>query len=192
MEKKLVLTVCSGNIQRSVIAQLCLSRELVNIGREAEFEVISRGIQGTMGTDDPKFPNLRYYSTEYGHTEPCLREIGIEIPVDQKATVIDEEIVERASLILVMEDDVFHTKKTPKGELMSLVAQFPEHAYKMRLFMELVGKQKDVADCYGKDDADFHRQMVMDINEGARDGIRTMIRWVEELEADKERRFGNG
>src|SRR3989338_615333 len=188
MGKKLVLTVCSGNIHRSVIAQLCLDRELVNIEKDTEFEVLSRGIQGTMGTNPPEHPNLRYYPMEYGHTDPCLREIGIEITAGQKATVIDEQIVKEASLILAMDKEVLSEKRTPKGEPMSLTDQFSEHAFKMRLFMELVGEKGDVQDCGEKDDADFHRQEVMSINEVAKAGIHTMIRWVEELEAKKERK----
>lgn len=192
MAKKLILTVCSGNIHRSVIAQLCLSRELVNIGKGNDFEVLSRGIQGTMGTKPPAHPNLRHYSMEYGHTEPCLRKIGIEIPFDQKATLIDEQIVKQASLILAMDKEVLSKKRTPQGERMSLLDQFPEYAHNMRLFMELVGRKEDVKDCGGKDDPDFHRREVMTINEVAKTGIHTMIQWVEEFEADKERRRSNG
>jgi protein-tyrosine-phosphatase len=168
MRKKLILTVCSGNIHRSVIAQLCLNRELVNIGRETEFEVLSRGLQGTMGTGAPKYSNLLFYEMEYRHTQPCLKEIGIEIPINQKATPIDEAIVERASLILVMDEKVLH----------SLERRFPKCIFKMRLFVELVGKKEDVPDCSGVDDATFYRQVVMSINEVAKAGIHTMIQWI--------------
>lgn len=177
-KKKTVLTVCYGNIQRSVIVQLCLSRELVKIGKEAEFEVLSRGIQGTMHTEAPKHLNLRYYAMEYGHTEPYLKEIGIEIPLEQKAILIDEEIVKLACLILAMDEEVLRTKRTKEGVPMSLMAQFPDHVSKMRLFMELVGKKENVPDCGDKDSAKLHRKMVMSINEVAKAGIHTMIRWA--------------
>lgn len=159
MGKKTILVVCNGNIHRSVIAQLCLSRELVNIGKETEFEVLSRGISAM-------YPNLRSYKMEYGHTEPCLKEIGIEIPLDQQATPIDKIIVKQASLIIVMDDAV----------LRILTAQFPDHISKMRLFMELVGKEENVADCGGIDDAALHRKVVTCINEVTKAGIHTMIR----------------
>lgn len=178
MGKKIVLTVCSGNIHRSVIAQLCLSRELVNIGRETEFEVLSRGIQGTMGTKAPEHPNLLFYEMECRHTPPCLEEIGIEIPSSQKAILIDEQIVKQASLILAMDKEVLSEKLTPQGEPMSLAGQFPEQAYKMRLFMELVGRKENVTDCGGKDDANLHRQVVISINEVAKAGIHNIIRWA--------------
>lgn len=172
MESKIMLTVCNGNIHRSVIAQLCLSRELVNIGKEIEFEVLSRGIQGTMGTVAPKYPNLRSYEMEYSHTEPCLKEIGIEIPLDQRATPIDEAIVKQASLILAMDEGVLRTRTN------SLLLQFPHYTSKMRLFMELVGKKEDVPDCGGVDDAALYQKVVMSINEVAKAGIHNMIRYV--------------
>lgn len=180
MGKKTVLTVCSGNIHRSVIAQLCLSRELMNIGRETEFEVLSRGIQGTMGTKAPKHPNLLFYEMERRHTKPCLEKIGIEIPSSQTATLIDEEIVEHSCLILAMDDEVLHTKCTLKGEPMSLMVRFSGHVSKMRLFMELVGKKENVTDCGGVDDATLHRRVVMSINEAAKAGIHTMIQLAGE------------
>lgn len=168
MGKKLVLTVCSGNIHRSVIAQLCLGRELVNIRKETELEILSRGIQGMMGTEAPKYFNLRSYKMEYRHTEPCLSEIGIKIPLNQQAIPIDKAIVEQASLILAMDESV----------LGSLIWQFSGHSSKMRLFMELVGKKEDVPDCGGVNDATFHRKVVMSINEVAKAGIHNMIRYV--------------
>lgn len=160
MGKKTVLVVCNGNIHRSVIAQLCFSRELVNIGEKTEFEVLSRGISAHM------YPDLRNYEMEYGHTEPCLKKIGVEIPIEQKATLIDEEVVKRASLILAMDDVV----------LRILTAQFFDYVSKMRLFMELVGKKENVADCGGIDDAALHRKVVTCINEVTKAGIHTMIR----------------
>ncbi|PIU10858.1 hypothetical protein COT27_00955 [Candidatus Kuenenbacteria bacterium CG08_land_8_20_14_0_20_37_23] len=178
MERKVVLTVCSGNIHRSVIAQLCLSRELVNIGREMEFTVLSRGIQGTMGTIAPKYPNLLFYEMERRHTQPCLEEIGIKMPSGQKAMLIDEQIVKQVSLILAMDQEVLRTKCTPEGVPMSLIDQFPGHISKMHLFMELVGRKEDVTDCGGKDDAALHQDVVMSINEVAKAGIHTMIQWA--------------
>lgn len=107
-----------------------------------------------------------------------MEEIGIEIPSCQKAMLIDEQIVKQASLILAMDQEVLSEKLTPQGEPMSLVMQFPDHVSKMRLFMELVGGKENVRDCWGVDDADFHRKVVMSINEVARAGIRNMIRLV--------------
>lgn len=175
MNKKAILTVCSGNIHRSVIAQLCLSKELDRIGKSEEFEVISRGIQGTMGTEVPRYPNLLFYEMEFRHTKPCLEKIGITIPADQKATLIDEQIVKKATLILAMDEIVLAKKRTPRGEPMSLVDQFPKNAFKMRLFMELVGKKENVPDCGDMDDAALHNKVVTSINETAKAGVYTLI-----------------
>lgn len=174
MRPIMVLVVCSGNIHRSVIAQLCLSRELVRIGKEAEFEVLSRGIQGTMDTDAPKYPNLLFYEMECYYTQPCLEVIGIEIPTDQRATPIDEATIEQSSLILAMDVAILRTKEN------SLTRQFPSHISKMRLFTELVGREEDVPDCGGSNDAVLHQSVVMLINEVAKAGIYNMIRYASE------------
>src|SRR3989344_5878715 len=75
----LILTVCKGNIHRSVLAEACISKYLQELGLEGSFKVASRGLQGTCGTAMPKFPNMRCYSLEYGYTEPILQELEIEM-----------------------------------------------------------------------------------------------------------------
>lgn len=127
-----------------------------------------------MNTPAPKYPNLYSYQKEYGLTSPWLEKIGIEIPVDQWATPIDEATVERASLILVMETAVLRTKEN------SLMRQFPGHISKMRLFMELVGKKEDVPDCGESNVASLYQQVVTSINEVAKAGILNLIRWARE------------
>lgn len=79
-----------------------------------------------------------------------------------------------------MDEEVLRTKRTKEGVPMSLMVQFPDHVSKMRLFMELVDKNKNVTDCGDVNDATLHRKMVMSINEVAKAGIHTMIRWARE------------
>ncbi len=51
--KKLIMTVCKGNIHRSVIAALCVKKTIKELGLESEYEIMSRGLQGSAGTDLP-------------------------------------------------------------------------------------------------------------------------------------------
>lgn len=169
MKKRIILTVCSGNIHRSVIAQLCLNRELANIGREKEFEVLSRGVQGVLGTISPKYPNLLSYDMEFSYTQPCLKEIGISIPLNQKATPIDAEIINVSSVILAMDRAVL-------SKILTLAS--PEQTAKFRLFMEIADKEEDLPDCCGINNASLHRKVVMLIDQVAKSGINTLIRWV--------------
>ena len=173
-----IITVCNGNIHRSIIAQLCLNRELKNLGLAEILSVSSRSLQGTMGTPQPKYPNLPAYGLEWSLTKPCLDEIGVSLNPNQVATPIDEATVARAALILAMDRTVLYTKKRDDGTLMGLIYQFPRYSAKMRLFMELVGKHEDVLDCFSSNNPALHRCTVMTINDTAREGISTAVRWI--------------
>ena len=174
MKKKLVVTVCNGNIHRSVLAQICLCRELTALHREKDVEIISRGLQGTMGTDIPIFPHINQYDN-YAITEPCLREIGITIPEDQSTIPIDQSTVEHASLILAMDSNVLC------GQSNSLHNQFPSYVFKMMLFSELVGMKTDVFDLHGSFDVTLHRKVTQEINDTSRRGIAVLLRLLESI-----------
>ncbi len=57
---KTILIVCKGNIYRSVIAELCMQKEIKKIGKEDTISVVSRSLQGTMGLPLPKHLNLQW------------------------------------------------------------------------------------------------------------------------------------
>ena len=97
--KKIILVVCKGNIHRSVIAEICIREKIEKLGLGNEFEVASRGLQGTCQTDIPRFPNIKEYELEWKYTEPILQEMGIEISDDRKSTPVDRDIVKMSSLI---------------------------------------------------------------------------------------------
>lgn len=164
MKQHLIITICHGNIHRSVIAQLCLEHELKNYGKEKEFIVISRGIQGTNGTALPQHQNLYSYTTEYSFTAPLLQELGISIPATQKTTPINAIDVENASLILAMDQNV----------LRSLACLFPDYTAKMYIFTKLVGKKEDIADCAGSSNSVLYEKVIMSINYVAKTGIHNI------------------
>ncbi len=167
--KKLILTVCKGNIHRSVIAALCIEKVLKTLYLESEYDVMSRGLQGSAGTDIPRFSNLKFYPTEWSLTEPVLEEIGIEIPLSQIATPVTKGIVSNASLILAMDQMV----------LLSLINQFPNFGFKMRLFQELAGSVDDIIDCAGKTDPEVHRNVILTINSIAQNHIANILKLAE-------------
>lgn len=173
MEPKIILVVCNGNIHRSVIAEHCLNRSLKERSLNKEFVVVSRGIQGTCGTDIPKGKNIYDYSMEWSCTKPALDEIGIEIPKEQKATPIGLPIVESASVILVMDKGALSERPN------SLMRQFPQYSYKMRLFRELEGKYEDVPDRFGSNDKNLHREVVMLVDEISNECINILLGWVK-------------
>lgn len=166
---KTILTVCKGNIHRSVIAALCIEKQLQKLGLASEYNVISRGLQGSAGTDPPEHPNLMCYSNEWSLTAPVLEEIGIEIPDNQTATPVTEEVVRNASFILVMEHRVLH------GSPISLIKQFPAFGFKMMLFLGLAGSTDDIPDCYGSKAAELFREVALTINSTVQNHIVILL-----------------
>src|SRR3989338_7334523 len=77
MGSKLILVVCNGNVHRSVVAQLCITRELQRRSIDG-IACVSRGLQGTAGTALPQGRNLRDYPREWSLTKPVLDRLGIE------------------------------------------------------------------------------------------------------------------
>lgn len=171
--KKLIVTVCNGNIHRSVIAAACIRDMIDNRNLKARYEVLSRGLQGTMGTDASKHRNLRDYPVEWPLTAPVLSELDIEIAIDQQATPITLSVVERASLILAMDRLVLSRKRN------SLLNQFPDLRSKMLLFRQIAGKIEDVPDTGGVTDPVVHRQAVYMIYTTIRSHFDELLRLVE-------------
>lgn len=147
--KKLIVFVCNGNIHRSVVAEICLKQELKKRRLDNKFIVISMGLQGSAGTNFPKYKNLSEYPKEWKIQKPILEELGIDIS-EHSSKPIDRKIVEKASLILAMDRKVLIDLPN------SLTKQFPEHRDKIKLFMELERKMEDVPDCFGSSDVKLH------------------------------------
>ncbi len=166
-------------MHRSVIAEQCLNKALRQNGLDSAYHVLSRGTQGTGGEQPPEHKNLHKYK-EWSLTEPVLKEIGITIPIDQVATPIDVQIVEEATLILVMEKGVFLTSSN------SLVRQFPSMRFKMKLFTELEDKADDIADLYGQKDPVVIRREILRIDTIVRTRIQQVIALAENLTIQKE------
>ena len=168
MDKKVVLTVCNGNIHRSVIAEICLDRELKKHGLE-NVVCISRGLESRLGEKC----NMMHFPDEWAITEPILKELDIIVSPDRRAVQVDWETIEKASLILAMDRRV----------LRALWDRFPSSSFKMRLFSELVGKCEDIVDCKGDTNPETHRQANLRINEIVVNGysfLRELVDWYSE------------
>lgn len=172
---RLILVVCQGNIHRSVVAEICIRKNLKELDLENKFQVTSRGLQGSCQTATPKFPNLRQFPDHWPHAEPSLRELGIEILETQIATPVDESIARKASLILAMDQKVLSEFDN------SLIKQFPELGFKMKLFSEMAGDVSDVPDCAEQMAAEKFRQVNADIHSTTKIGIQKMCQLAELL-----------
>ena len=169
MEPKMILVVCNGNIHRSVIAELCLNRELKRTGLENKIECVSRGLQGSCGTPLPTGKNLRDYPKEWSLTKPVLDRLGIKIPESQQSTPVDGSIIRKATVVLALDRGVLIDQSN------SLIKQSPELSYKMRLFRELEGNSEDVLDCCGQDDVSLYEQTIGVLDQIARGRLGVLI-----------------
>jgi protein-tyrosine-phosphatase len=170
-----VVIVCYGNIQRSVIAELCLNRELKKAGYADLIHCVSRGLQGSAGTALPQGENLYDYPEEFEASKPSLRMLEIYIPKTQKAAPIDSKMVRKASLILAMDEKVLRELPT------ALHTQFPDYRDKMFLYSDLAFGHSEIDDCAGVIDQNAHARMIEQINSIARLGKNGLLELLYRL-----------
>lgn len=168
--KRLILTVCNGNIHRSVIAEAVIRSGLMarNLGRS--HDVMSRGIAGTCGTPAPTGGNIRDYPSEWRLTSLALEGTGTKIPARKVATPITRKVAERASLILAMDDSVLRQRPN------SLYRQFPDLTGKMHLFSVLAGEATDIPDLFRKNDQELYARVIGRIRSTIEGNFETLLR----------------
>lgn len=133
-DKKLIMTVCRGNISRSPVAEEIIRQQLALLHIDELYEVTSRGLQGTEVDPEPvKYPNLTHYGQIYQDSLPALTQLGIDF-TGRVSTPIDTSIAEQASLILAMDKKV----------LIGLQTLYPETTLRMRLFSTLLDSETDI------------------------------------------------
>ena len=184
MHRHTILIVCSGNMFRSPVAAYCLRRALNDDGLGDLIEVTSRGIQGLKGIDPTTEgkKNIRDYPVEWGNAEPALMRYGINID-DHRSTVVTEDILTQASLVLAVEWGVLITRPN------SLVRSFPGHVWKMRLFTEIDGRCNDIQDTANTDTATYERVTEL-IDSTARRGTRYIMQWITNIHNQTQNQTG--
>lgn len=140
MQKKIVI-VCRGNIHRSVIAEACIRKRIVESGLSEQYAVLSRGVKDIPAATPAHLLNIRGFDVQWKLAEPSLRALGIEIPNDKVATPITREDAESAAVIFAMDRLVL--SQLPNA----LAVQFPDLRHKMHLLMEIAGEAADIPDC---------------------------------------------
>ena len=123
---KTILFVCMGNICRSPMAMGLLREKLHKEGLEGEYRVHSTGVWGL----DSQPPSA--YSRE------MMEERGIDIS-DHRSHDLTPEDVEEADLILTME----------RGQAEAIRLEFPQHAHKVYMLSQMIGRQYEIRDPYG-------------------------------------------
>lgn len=120
-----ILIVCTANICRSPVVAAMLRERLRQAGHD-DWHVASGGTLAMPGLG----------ASTYG--VEVLAERGLEI-AEHRSRRVESEDVERADLVLCMES----------GHAEALKIENPEHAERIFLITEMIGRHEDVADPYG-------------------------------------------
>ena len=166
--KKVIVTVCWGNMFRSVLLKLRLDQELARRGMTGEYEVLSRGIMGSCGVKAPKHKNVTGYPV-WQHCRPRFEALGIQLPSEQTSTPITRSAVETATIILAAD------RKVLRDDLASLSRRFPSFTKKMFLFTVLIGGNHDVDDIKEDDTEENVERGVRAVDDIASRGFDRLI-----------------
>lgn len=172
-DTKLILTVCNGNIHRSVIAAVMIERALMKRGIHRQYRVESRGIAGSAGTDAPLKRNIRGYPMEWSLTSKALATFDINMPEEKQATPITRGIAEEASVILAMDRHVL------EGRANSLRRQFPDLGAKIYIFTALAGRSDDIPDLFRSDDEQLYIRVVEDLHAIIENNLEVLLKLAD-------------
>ena len=151
--KKLIITVCRGNIVRSPVAAAFIEKEIVNNSLTDQYEVISRGVQGTSVDPQPvKHPNITFYGDLYKDAQPTLQKYGIDM-ISHRSQSITSDKASEATIMFAMD------QKT-KDALLQL---FPKIKPKLYLLSELINENRDIIDPETLQGADKQQKIIDDI-----------------------------
>jgi len=169
--KKLIVSVCRGNIARSAVAEKIIENELFNTGLIDKYSSISRGTQGTSVDPQPvKFPNITYYEKLYEDSKPSLEKLNIDLS-SHISTPIDKNIAQEASILLAMD------KKTKQA----LLVLFPEQEKKVHMFSELINEDRDIVDPEGVSGTEKQEKIFTEIQNTIIQGFQKLLSLVNNL-----------
>lgn len=168
--KKLIIFVCNGNIERSVIAAELLKKVLIE-NKIGGYEVGSYGLQGINGTGLPKHKNLSEYPDEWEASRQILGKLDCDITKHQFQT-ITPEVASVASVIIAMDDSVYQKAGN------SLLNLFPKELNKIHNFSELGTQNEDTADLAGVSNRERHETMILKINKTIHDSYSKILAWA--------------
>lgn len=169
---KTIIFVCSGNIQRSVIAAEILKNILLEQKLSHQYQIVSRGLQGSGGRTPPKHAQLKDYPVEWEASRPAIEALGINID-DYVSTPISRDDADDASVIIAMNESVLSIEEA------NLVNQFSDLLSKLHHYGEL-DETVGVVDLADEMKANKHQLMIFAMNDLLRDKWQTIISWCGE------------
>jgi protein-tyrosine-phosphatase len=169
---KLIVFVCNGNIERSVIAEACLKKILRERHLDGKYRVESFGLQGTFGTPEPIGRSLVDYPEEWAAAKPTLEILGIDISKHSFQKLTRRTVI-LADIIISMD------RKCLTEACNALEHTYPEYARKFHLFSELSFRAEDTTDPFASNDPNLHRNLIEGIYYVLNDNLHVLREWLE-------------
>lgn len=170
--KKLIIFICNGNVERSVVAAQCLRNILKEKKVDSKFAIDSYGLQGTRGTAVPKHKHLSEYPIEWKAAKPVLEKLRISIR-KHSFQKITPAVMRRADAVIAMDDRVYSREKN------SLAKQFPKYKAKFHRFSELTENNKVVEDPAGNGSEKLHKEIIENIYSTLSKKYKDILEWSE-------------
>lgn len=173
--KKIILVVCRGNIERSPFAEAVINRELKKRNLDDRFLAVSRGTQGTAVDPIPvKFPNMSFYKNEFRFSKPIISKLKIDI-TNNVSKPVDRRAASEAALILAVDE---------KNKI-ALLQLFPDLKSKIHKLSELTGKDENFEDPENSNGVEKHSNILMGINNTIIDGFEKLLELANSPEKNK-------
>jgi len=170
--KKFIVFICNGNIHRSVIAAESLRKILKERKINQKIFVDSYGLQGTKGTELPKYKHLSEYPREWNAAKPILQKLDIDIS-KHSFQKISGAVMKKANMVIAMDNKIYSTAKN------SLMNQFPNYTEKIHRFSELTIHNKVIKDPAGSSDVKLHRKIIQNIYSTLNKKFREILGWMK-------------
>lgn len=170
--KKLIIFICNGNIHRSVIAAECLKKILKKQETDQNILVDSYGLQGTKGTNLPKYKHLSEYSKEWKAAKPTLQKFNIDIS-NHSFQKITETAIKEVNVVIAMDDKVYSKAEN------SLINQFSIYKEKVHNFSELTVHNKGIKDLAGNSSKKMHAKIIEDIYFTLSENYKDILKWLK-------------
>lgn len=130
VKRQIIVFICTGNSCRSVMAKALMEKKVKEMGRQAEIQVLSRGLLPLTGLDATP------------ETKELLMREGIDVS-GHMSQRISREIIKKADLILVME-------KIHEQKILQMIPEAKDRVYLLKEFAKIENGSLEIDDPISK------------------------------------------